>query len=109
MRVQPLVQHCSTFVSVRRSYGSGMDVLFKNLDLSKKAKFMFGVGPEWIHITENGVSTNSVAGEIALDFMLWPSPKRRLGWYIEQAYDYRLGRGHDQAIGVSVGLLISIR
>jgi hypothetical protein len=41
--------------------------------------------------------------------MFWPSPKRRLGWYIEQAYDYRLGRGHDQAIGVSVGLLISIR
>jgi hypothetical protein len=30
---------------------------------------MFGVGPEWIHVRENGVITNSVTGEIALDFM----------------------------------------
>ncbi len=70
---------------------------------------MFGVGPEWIHIRENGVTTNSVAGEIALDFMFWPSPARRFGWYIEPAYDYRFGRSHDQGIGVSVGLLISAR
>jgi hypothetical protein len=70
---------------------------------------MFGVGPEWIHIRENGITTNSVAGEIALDFMFWPSPKRRFGWYIEPAYDYAFGRSHDQAIGVSIGLLISVR
>jgi hypothetical protein len=86
------------------------DLLFKKpWTLSKKVEFMFGVGPEWIHVRENGVSTNSVAGEIALDFMFWPSPKRRFGWYIEPAYDYTFGRGHDQAIGVSIGLLISIR
>ena len=86
------------------------DLLFKKpWTLSKKVEFMFGVGPEWIHITENGVTTNSVAGEIALDFMFWPSPNRRLGWYIEPAYDYTFGRGHDQAIGVSIGLLISVR
>jgi hypothetical protein len=77
--------------------------------LSKKVEIMFGVGPEWTHIRENGVSTNSVAGEIALDFMFWPSPKRKFGWYIEPAYDYTFGGGHDQAIGVSIGLLISIR
>jgi hypothetical protein len=86
------------------------DLLFKKpWTLSKKVEFMFGVGPEWIHITMNGVSSNSVAGEIALDFMFWPSPKRRLGWYIEPAYDYTFGRSHDQAIGVSIGLLISVR
>jgi hypothetical protein len=86
------------------------DVLFKKpWTLSKKVEFMVGVGPEWIHIRENGVTTNSVAGEIALDFMFWPSPKRRFGWYIEPAYDYTFARGHDQAIGVSIGLLISIR
>jgi hypothetical protein len=86
------------------------DFLFKKpWTLSKKVEFMFGVGPEWIHVTENGVSTNSVAGEIALDFMFWPSPKRSFGWYIEPAYDYTFARGHDQAIGVSIGLLISIR
>jgi len=85
------------------------DVLFKKpWTLSKKVEFMFGVGPEWIHIRENGITTNSVAGEIALDFMFWPSPTRRFGWYIEPAYDYTLGRSHDQAIGVSIGLLISV-
>jgi hypothetical protein len=86
------------------------DLLFKKpWTLSKKVEFMFGVGPEWIHIRENGITTNSVAGEIALDFMFWPSPKRRFGWYIEPAYDYAFGSSHDQAIGVSIGLLISVR
>ena len=86
------------------------DFLFKKpWTLSKKVEFMFGVGPEWIHLRENGITTNSVAGEIALDFMFWPSPKRRFGWYIEPAYDYAFGRSHDQAIGVSIGLLISVR
>jgi hypothetical protein len=86
------------------------DFLFKKpWTLSKKVEFMFGVGPEWIHIRKNGITTNSVAGEIALDFMFWPSPKRRFGWYIEPAYDYTFGRGHDQVIGVSIGLLIPVR
>ncbi len=86
------------------------DLLFKKpWTLSKKVEFMFGVGPEWIHIRENGTSTNSVAGEIALDFMFWPSPTRRFGWYVEPAYDYTFERSHDQAIGVSIGLLISVR
>jgi hypothetical protein len=86
------------------------DLLFKKpWTLSKKVEFMVGVGPEWIHIKENGMTTNSVAGEIALDFMFWPSAKRRFGWYIEPAYDYAFGRRHDQAIGVSIGLLISVR
>jgi hypothetical protein len=86
------------------------DLLFKKpWTISRKVEFMFGVGPEWIHIRENGISTNSVAGEVALDFMFWPSPKRRFGWYIEPAYDYTFARSHDQAIGVSIGLLISVR
>ena len=86
------------------------DFLFKKpWTLSKKVEFMFGVGPEWIHIRENGIATNSIAGEIALDFMFWPSPKRRFGWYLEPAYDCTFGRSHDQAIGVSIGLLISVR
>jgi hypothetical protein len=86
------------------------DLLFKKpWTLSRKVEFMFGVGPEWIHIRKNGITTNSVAGEIALDFMFWPWPTRRFGWYIEPAYDYTFERGHDQAIGVSIGLLISIR
>ena len=86
------------------------DVLFKKpWVLSKKVEFMFGVGPVWSHTRKNGITTNSVSGEIALDFMFWPSPTRRLGWYVEPAYDYSFGGSHDQAIGVSIGLLISVR
>ena len=86
------------------------DLLFKKpWTLSRKVEFMFGAGPEWIHVREHGMTTNAVAAEIALDFMFWPSRSRRFGWYIEPAYDYTFGRSHDQAIGVSAGLLISIR
>jgi hypothetical protein len=86
------------------------DLLFKKpWTLSGTAEFMFGVGPEWIHRSENGTKTNSVGGEAALDFMFWPSGKHKFGWYLEPAYDYDFGRGHEQSIGVSGGLLIAIR
>lgn len=85
------------------------DLLFKKpWTLSKKAEFMFGVGPEWIHTSKNGMVTNSVAIEAAADFMFWPAKKRRFGWYIEPAYDYGFGSGHEQSIGMSGGLLIAI-
>jgi hypothetical protein len=83
----------------------GTDLLFKKpWTLSKKVEFMAGVGPEWIH--EKG--TNSLAGEAALDFMFWPFAKRRFGWYLEPAYDYGFGRGHERSIGITAGLLIAI-
>jgi hypothetical protein len=69
---------------------------------------MFGVGPEWIHTSEYGVRTNSLGGEAALDFMFWPSKRHKFGWYLEPAYDYSFGRGHEQSIGISGGLLIAI-
>ncbi|MGA8027722.1 MAG: hypothetical protein WB992_11295 [Bryobacteraceae bacterium] len=46
------------------------DLLFKKpWTLSEKVEFMFGVGPEWIHTRAYGVTTNSLGGEVALDFM----------------------------------------
>lgn len=85
------------------------DLLFKKpWTISSKAEFMLGVGPEWVHTRENGTVTNSVAGEIAGDFMFWPTEKHRFGWYLEPAYDYNFGRGHEQSIGMSGGLLIAI-
>jgi hypothetical protein len=85
------------------------DLLFKKpWTLSRKAEFMFGVGPEWIHTRANGVTTNSVGGEAALDFMFWPSAKHRFGWYLEPSYEYNFGRGHEQSIGITAGLLIAI-
>lgn len=85
------------------------DLLFKKpWTLSRKVEFMAGIGPEWVHTTENRVSTNSIAGEAALDFMFWPVKRHKYGWYLEPAYDYGFGHGHEQSMGISGGLLIAI-
>src|ERR1700678_2012815 len=40
------------------------DFLFKKpFTLSDTVEFMFGVGPEWAHVTTHGVSSDTVAGE----------------------------------------------
>jgi hypothetical protein len=88
-----------------------VDLLFKKpWTLSKTVEFMFGVGPEWVHTRQYGVTTNSVAGEAVGDFMFWPAAgKHRFGWYLEPSYDCTFARGHEQSIGISGGLLIAIR
>ncbi|HUK32056.1 MAG TPA: hypothetical protein VLV89_13140, partial [Candidatus Acidoferrum sp.] len=86
-----------------------VDLLFKKpWTLSKKAEFMVGVGPEWVHLRKNGVSSNSLSGEAVLDFMFWPAAKHRFGWYLEPSYEYNFGRGREQSLGISGGLLIAI-
>lgn len=84
-------------------------LLKKPWTLSRKTEFMLGAGPVWSRIRKNGITTNAISGEFALDLMYWPSPAHKFGWYLEPAYDYTFARGHDQSIGLSVGLLISIR
>jgi hypothetical protein len=94
----------------RHSREWDVDLLFKKpWTLSKKMEFMVGVGPQWVHATKYGVTTNSVSGEAVLDFMFWPSARRRFGWYLEPGYEYNFGRGHEQSLGISGGLLIAIR
>jgi hypothetical protein len=94
----------------RHSTEWDVDLLFKKpWTLSKKAELMVGVGPAWDHSRQNGVTTNSFAGEAVLDFMFWPSGKHRFGWYLEPGYEYSFARGHDRSIGISGGLLIAIR
>lgn len=85
------------------------DLLFKKpWTLSQKAEFMLGVGPEWVYVRQNGRTSNSLAGEIAGDFMFWPNGKHRFGWYLEPAYDYSFAGSHQQSIGISAGLLIGL-
>ena len=56
------------------------DLLFKKpWTLSRKAEFMLGIGPQWAHINQGGRWTNSLAGEVAGDFMFWPTGKHRFG------------------------------
>lgn len=93
----------------RHSTEWSTDLLFKKpWTLSKKIEFMAGIGPEWIHTRESGVSTNSLGGEAALDFMFWRSAKHRFGWYLEPGYDRNLSHGHEQSLGITAGLLIAI-
>jgi hypothetical protein len=87
-----------------------VDLLFKKpWTLSKKVEFMFGVGPEWVRTRKGGVTANSVAGEAVLDFMFWPSIKRKFGWYLEPGYEYNFGRGREKSVGISFGLLIAVQ
>jgi hypothetical protein len=76
--------------------------------LSPRAEFMLGVGPEWVHLSHNGRTKNSVAGELAGDFMFWPNGRHHFGWFLEPAYDYSFAGGHPQSIGLSAGFLIGL-
>ena len=85
------------------------DLLFKKpWTLSHTAEFMAGLGPEWVYLKQDGRSSNTLAGELAGDFMFWPNGRHRFGWYLEPAYDYNFFGGHQQSVGVSAGLLIGV-
>jgi len=93
----------------RHSTEWSIDFLFKKpWTLSDKIEFMLGVGPEWIHTNAHGIKMNSVAAEVAPDFMFWLSGKHRLGWYFEPSYEYKFGLGHEHSLGITGGLLIGI-
>jgi hypothetical protein len=82
------------------------DILFKKpFTLSDKVELMIGAGPQW----SNAFRGSTKAGaEIAGDFMFWPWPDRKLGWFLEPSYSYTFIGGREQSLGVSVGLLIPI-
>ena len=94
----------------RHSTEWSADLLFKKpWTLSNKAELMIGIGPEWIHARQFGITRNSLGGEAVVDFMYWPSSaKHRFGWYVEPGYEYKFGPGHEQSLGVNGGLLIAI-
>jgi hypothetical protein len=81
----------------------GTDLLFKkSFELSDTVEFEPGIGPEWS-------SGGKIAGAVAFDFMFWPSPERKFGWFLEPSYSYSFSRDHEQSLGVSAGLLIPIK
>ena len=93
----------------RHSTEWSVDLLIKKpWTLSGKNEFMLGIGPEWIHSNAYGVKTNSVAIELAPDFMFWSSTKHRFGWYLEPSYEYKFGRIPEHSIGMTGGLLVGI-
>jgi hypothetical protein len=83
----------------------GTDLLFKKpFDLSKTTELAVVLGPECIS-TFGGGSMFGV--EFAADFMFWPWPDRKDGWFVEPSYSYAGPR--DQSLGIGIGFLIAIR
>jgi hypothetical protein len=92
-------------------FGNGIrewdtDILFKKpFTLSDKLEFFVGAGPQW----GNAIGGSTKAGvEFALDFFFWPTPDRKFGWFLEPSYSYTFVGGHEQSLGVNVGLFIPI-
>jgi hypothetical protein len=49
-----------------------------------------------------------IGAEVVAEFMFWPTRDRKLGWFLEPSYTYAFSNGHEQSLGVSIGLLIPI-
>jgi hypothetical protein len=81
------------------------DLIFKKpFTLSDKVEFMLGAGPSWSFSREG----TKMAAQLAADFMIWPTKDRNYGWFVEPTYNYSLAKGHEQSLGVAMGLLIPI-
>jgi hypothetical protein len=93
----------------RNSTEWDLDFLFKKpWTISRKAEFMLGIGPEWTAVRQNGTTASTVSGEIAADFMFWPTDEHRVGLFAEPMYSVSFASGHPQSLGMSWGLLVGI-
>jgi hypothetical protein len=93
----------------RHSTEWDIDLLFKKpWRLSKKAEFMLGIGPEWVHTTKYGMTTNS--SPVKPCWILCSGPPRSIdsAGTLEPGYEYNFGRGHEQSLGHKRRLLIAI-
>jgi hypothetical protein len=81
------------------------DLIFKKpFTLSDKVEFMIGVGPQWTFSAEG----TKIGAELAADFMFWPTPERKYGWFLEPTYSYSFSSGHERSLSLTAGLLIPI-
>jgi SOS response regulatory protein OraA/RecX len=86
---------------------SGDFLVKKPWQLTQKAEFMIGVGPEVTHHSvDQEKSSTTVAAEFVGDFMYWPSPN--VGWYLEPSYSMSCVSGGNRSVGISAGLIIGI-
>ena len=86
------------------------DVVFKKpFDLSPTIEFEPGIGPVWMHTSGGGRTSDALGAEVVADFMFWPTPDRKFGWFLEPSYTYSFSHGHEESFGVSAGLLIPIK
>jgi len=59
------------------------DLIFKKpFTLSDKVAFMIGARAQWTFSPEG----TKIGVELAADFMFWPTPDRKYGWFLEPTY-----------------------
>ena len=80
------------------------DLIFKKpFTLSDTVEFMVGAGPAWSYTRDEGTKWGAT---VALDFMVWPWPERKFGWFVEPSYT--ISQGNEKSLAVNVGLLVAI-
>ena len=80
------------------------DLVFKKpFTLSPTVEFMVGAGPTWRYTRADGGRWGTT---FAADFMFWPQPDRKLGWFLEPTYT--ISQGNEKSLSLSVGLLVPI-
>ena len=98
-----------TAIYTLNSHEWDADFLFKKpWALAPKAEFMIGVGTGRSHLTQNGKTSDVFSGEVAGDFMFWPTGRHHFGWFLEPAYEYNFAAGHQKSIALTAGLLIGL-
>jgi hypothetical protein len=115
IEVTPIKNWLEIEAEVSPVFGGGRtewetELIFKKpFDVSDKVEVMPGIGPAWFYKTGHGETDSSVGAVALVDFQIWPSAERKLGWFVEPSYAYDFGREHEQSLGVTIGLLIPIR
>lgn len=108
--VTPIEHWLELEVGVTAIRGAGgtqrsIDVLCKKpWRFSPTFEFMVGVGPELVQQTGPDRGTFWGVSSV-VDFMFWP--RKRVGWYVEPAYEATFQRGQTHhGLGMAAGLLI---
>lgn len=80
-----------------------IDLLVKKpFRLARGVDFMIGIGPEVVRVTGSNKGT-FFGGEVALDFMFWPS--QFIGFWVEPTYDLVWHDGVSHGLGGTGGVL----
>ena len=79
-------------------------IVKKPFRLTQSVELMLGVGPELVRISTPARKTTYAGGQIAVDFMLWPS--HRFGLWVEPTYDLVFRHTLSHGIGSTGGLLV---
>jgi hypothetical protein len=94
----------ASVLTAERGVEVPIDLLVKKpFKLGRWAELMIGVGPEVVRFTGANKGTY-FGGEVAFDFMFWPS--HRFGLWVEPTYDFLFQGGVSHGLGSTGGLLI---